>query len=362
MNLNTTIKQNLVVNETPLQLQNPPTKRGYRFYIKRGLPWFGIALVALVVLGVSYQTVASVIDRRIYTPRGQLYTVNGRQMHMVCMGAGREGDPTVILQAGGANTSLWWLRVQNQLAQQRRVCAYDRAGLGWSEAADAPRDPLTIVGELHELLAVADIQPPYVMTGHSYGALLTRIYAAQHPTEVAGIVLVDGMPLELKTLSQSEFAQYRTVFYAAQVPMWLLYRLGVVRLIGAGMIEALGYPAEIVPEMAALTTSNQTVDTDFAEKGFVGMWPLMQAALAAEELGNLPTAVLWAERSGTNQPSYAAYRQEVAGYSSNRVTRTVQGADHGSILGNEQYAQQVSNAILAVIGAAQTGEPLARQQ
>lgn len=362
MNLNTTIKQNPVVNETSLQIQNAPRNPGYRFYLKRGLQWFGIIGVALALLGVSYQTIASAIDRRIYAPRGQLYTVNGRQMHMVCMGAGREGDPTVILQAGGANTSLWWLRVQTQLAQQRRVCAYDRAGLGWSEAAASPRDPLTIVDELHELLAVADMQPPYVMAGHSYGAVLTRIYAAHYPAEVAGIVLVDGMPLELKTLSQGEFAQYRTVFYAAQAPMWLLYRLGVVRLIGAGMIEELGYPAEIVPEMASLTASNQTVDTDFAEKGFAGMWPLMQASLAAEKLGNLPMAVLWAERSGTNQPSYAAYRQEVAGYSSNSVTRTVQRADHGSILGNEQHAQQVSDAILAVIGAAQTGEPLAQQQ
>lgn len=334
-------------------------KRDFRFQMKRGLKWCGIAFCALALLGVGFQTIATWIDNRTYTPRGQLYTVNGRQMHMVCLGQSNTGEPTVILQAGGANESLWWVRVQAQLADQVRVCAYDRAGLGWSEPADTPRDPLTIVGELHDLLAAADIQSPYIMVGHSYGAILTRIYAAHYPTEVVGIALVDGMPLELKDLSKAEFEGYKWPSYAVQAPFWLLYHLGVGRLWVARSIEEMGYPPAIAAELAAYTLRNQTCDTDLAEHGYGAMWALMQASLTAEDLGDLPMAVLWASESGTNQASYAAYRQEVADYATNSVTRYVEGADHGSILGNAQYAQQVSDAILAVIKAAQTGASLA---
>lgn len=356
--MNTTIP----ARKTPVQVQSKPARRGYVAYSKRLLCWLGITLLVLVLLGVTFQTIATGIDNRTYAPRGELYTVNGRQMHMVCMGQSQAGAPTVILQAGGANESLWWYWVQQQLAAHGRVCAYDRAGLGRSEAAGAPRDPLTIVGELHDLLATAGIQPPYVMAGHSYGAVLARIYAAQYPAETVGIALVDGMPLELKDLSKAEFDAYKWTFYAAQAPLWVMYRLGVGRLFIAGSIEAMGYPPALAAELAAFSLHNQTCDTDFAEKGFAGMWALMQAALAAEKLGDLPMAVLWASESGTNQASYAAYRAEVADYSTNSVTRTIEGADHGSILGNEQYAQQVSDAILAVIRAAQTDEPLAVQQ
>ena len=347
------------VGETSRLVQSPLTKRGFRFSINRGLFWCGSGLLAFVLLGVAFQTIATQIDNRIYAQRGQLYTVNGRQMHMVCMGQSKPGEPTVILQAGGANESLWWVRVQTQLADHVRVCAYDRAGLGWSEPADTPRDPGTIVGELHALLAVANIQPPYVMVGHSFGAILTRIYAAHYPAEVVGITLVDGMPLELKELSKAEFAGYKWPSYAVQAPFWMIYRLGVGRLWVAQSIEEMGYPQAIAAELAAYTLRNQTCDTDLAEHGYGAMWALMQASLAAEDLGSLPMAVLWASESGTNQAGYTAYRQEVAGYSTNSVTHYIEGADHGSILGNAQYAQQVSAAILAVIDVAQTCAPLA---
>jgi pimeloyl-ACP methyl ester carboxylesterase len=352
---------NTITSNVETKAPERQTARGRRVMrrvlrgVGRALKWFGLALIALVVLGAAYQIIATEIDRRTYSPRGQLYTVNGRQMHLVCQG---EGGPTVILQAGGAAESLWWYWVQNQLAGRTRVCAYDRAGMGWSEAASSPRDPVTIVGELHVLLAEAGVAAPYIMVGHSYGAILARVYAAQYPQDVTGVVVVDSLTVG-GIASESELDQYKPAYYAAVVPVWLMQRLGVMRLLGTGSARAMGYPPEIAPELAALQSHNQTLDTDMLEKGLPAYWTLIQASEAAEDLGDLPLAVLWASES------YATYDRaavnKVATFSSNSVTRVIEGANHGSILGTEQYAQQVSDAILDVIEAAQTGRSVASE-
>jgi pimeloyl-ACP methyl ester carboxylesterase len=157
-----------------------------------------------MLLGAAYQTSAAETDKRTCSPRGQLYTVNGHQMHLGCMG---EGSPAVILQSGATAESLWWYRVQNQLAQHTRVCAYDRAGLGFSEPTPEPRDGVTIAGELHALLEQAGVLAPYIMAGHSFGAVWTRIFAAQYLQEVAGIVLVGSTFVP----GQSDVAGWKTL-------------------------------------------------------------------------------------------------------------------------------------------------------
>ena len=347
--MNTTTSS--VATDAPTEKARP--RRDCLFYVKRGLKWLGVALIALVVPGVAYQIIATEIDKRTYAPRGQLYAVKGRQMHLVCQG---RGSPTVVLQAGGAAESLWWYWVQNQLAGHTRVCAYDRAGLGWSEAASSPREPVTIAGELHALLNEAGVAAPYVIAGHSFGAILARVYAAQYPQDVTGVVVVDSLTVG-GVASESELDQHKPAYYAAVAPVWLMQRLGVMRLLGPGTVRAMGYPPEIAPEMAARQSHNQTLDTDMLEKGLPAYWTLIQASEAAEDLGDLPLAVLWASES------YATYDraavEKVATYSSNSVTRVIEGANHGSILGNEQYAQQVSETILDVMEAAQAGQPLA---
>ena len=338
-----------------------PHRRGCLFLVRRGLLILVIGLVGLILLGVAYQAVATELDKSGYSPRGQLYPVNGHLMHLVCMG---EGSPTVVLQAGGVAESLWWYRVQNQVAAHTRVCAFDRPGLGWSEPVSGPRDPLTIDAELHTLLEQASVPGPYVMAGHSWGAVLTRIYAAQYPDEVAGIVLVDSSILIPKHFaSQDEFDQWKTQWDGAQLVASVTTRIGLTRLIQPSLFQQWGYPPDIVPEMAALQSRNQVFDTDIAE--FVtAMEALTEASAAAEDLGDFPMAVLWATEDWIAYDAYIesapALRAEISTYSSNNVTRSVEGSNHGSILGNEAYAQQVSDAILDVIATAETGAPLAR--
>ena len=78
------------------------------------------------------------------------------------------------------------------LRYHTRVCAYDRAGMGWSEMGPDPRDARQITGELHALLDGAGIEGPYLLVGHSFGGLYMQTYAARYPDEVAGMALVDS--------------------------------------------------------------------------------------------------------------------------------------------------------------------------
>ncbi len=327
-------------------------RRGCLFTIGRVLKWFVIILIVLVLLGVVYQTVATEIDKRAYAPRGQFYTVNGHQMHIVCKG---EGNPTVVLEGGATAESLWWYRVQQQLAEHTQVCAYDRAGLGWSEVANGSRDPLTIADDLHGLLQEAGVPGPYILAGHSFGAVWARIFTAQYPQEVSGIVLVDSTVIP----GESNYPSWKAFNDVVQAGLWVMTRTGVLRLTVSGQFQSSGYPADIAQELSALQARNQTFDTTYAET-IAAMPAFIEADAPAANLGNLPMAVLWAGAGPMGGEHMAGVRAEMAGYSSNSVSRMIEGANHGSILGNEAYAQQVTNAILDVIEAAQTGKPLAQ--
>jgi pimeloyl-ACP methyl ester carboxylesterase len=336
-----------------------PRRKGCLFLLGRALKWLGIILVVLIVAGVVFQLVATELDKRNYSPRGQLYPVNGHQMHLYCVG---EGGPPVILEAGGYAESLWWYRVQAQLAGHTQVCAYDRPGMGWSEPTTLPRDPITIVGELHTLLSEAGIDPPYVLAGHSYGAILVRVYAHQYPEDVGGIVLVDsGLLRPAHFNSDAEFNEWKSGNDVLQALLWVMSRLGLMRLTVGGEFSSWGFPPEIVPQLVALRSTNQAFDTYYAE-GFPARPALNEAAASAQDFGDLPLAILWAGeqplQSAADLEAFEQEKQEMATYSSNSVTRDIEGANHGSLLGTEHYAQQVTDAVLDVIESARTGEPL----
>ncbi|UCF66544.1 MAG: alpha/beta fold hydrolase [Acidobacteriota bacterium] len=111
-----------------------------------------------------------------------------------------EGSPAVVMEAGLGETLETWSRVWPEVARFTRVCVYDRAGLGRSDPGPRPRSSERIVEELRLLLARKQVQPPYVLVGHSFGGLIVRLFAGQHPAEVAGLVLIDPTPLDFPFL------------------------------------------------------------------------------------------------------------------------------------------------------------------
>lgn len=118
-------------------------------------------------------------------PLGKLVDVGGYRVHLYCVGT---GNPTVVIL--GAGYSFDWGLVQPQIAGITQICVYDHSGSAWSD--EGPKDSCALrVQEVHAALKSAGITGPYVLVGHSLGGVIARLYAAQYPDEVAGIVFVD---------------------------------------------------------------------------------------------------------------------------------------------------------------------------
>jgi pimeloyl-ACP methyl ester carboxylesterase len=147
------------------------------------------AVLVLAVIGAVYENVSAKRARAQHPPPGKLIDIGGYRLHLDCAG---EGAPTVVLIYGMAGSYLDWYRVQPELAKTTRVCSYDRAGYGWSDASPKPRVPSAISEELHTLLHNAGEKPPFVLVGHSLGAFDALMYAHRFPAEVGGLILVDG--------------------------------------------------------------------------------------------------------------------------------------------------------------------------
>lgn len=124
-----------------------------------------------------------------YSKPGQLVPLaDGRSLNLVCMG---QGAPTVLLEAGWSSWSLDWAPVQGLLARTTRVCAYDRAGLGFSSPGPMEKTSAGVAADAAEMLDRAGIKGPLVLVGHSKGAVFVRAFASAYPDRVAGLVLVD---------------------------------------------------------------------------------------------------------------------------------------------------------------------------
>ena len=128
-----------------------------------------IEIASLIVTTIYHQW-ASDRDRKSLLPPGKLVTTpDGNVRHLDLRGS---GDLTVIIDAslGGVEGYL----LIDELAKLTKVCIYDRAGYGWSQSSFAPRTSQQIVNELHELLTVTQISPPYILVGDSFGSYNLR--------------------------------------------------------------------------------------------------------------------------------------------------------------------------------------------
>jgi thioesterase domain-containing protein len=188
-------------------------------------------LIFLVLAGATYQGVATALERREFPHPGRLVDVGGHQLHLYCTG---EGTPTVILEAPAAGLSAAWGWIQPAIAETTRVCSYDRAGLGWSEAGDGPFEPAQVPVQLRALLEAAHEKGPYVIAGQGLGAALARLDAQALGDAAVALVSVD-LPSLVDPAKRAQ--QTRLVTWSP----WLA-RAGVLRATAVLSAHASGLP------------------------------------------------------------------------------------------------------------------------
>jgi pimeloyl-ACP methyl ester carboxylesterase len=151
---------------------------------------FNIAAgIGLLVPLTAIQAAAPAFSLNDYAKPHRLVDVGGgRRLNLFCLGS---GSPTVILEGGLGDDITTWRNVHARLARTTRVCAYDRAGYGFSDPGPSPRTAEALSEDLERLLRNARLRPPFVVVGASIAGLHVRLFVDRHLDEVAGVVLVD---------------------------------------------------------------------------------------------------------------------------------------------------------------------------
>ncbi|MGF1462769.1 MAG: alpha/beta fold hydrolase [Maricaulaceae bacterium] len=200
-------------------------------WIRRGLLVLvlGSGLLALIWLRM---------DARL-TPPGEMIEVEpGRRLHVVCRGTAIETAPSVLYDAGafGIYADAW--RIMEAVGEFAHICAYDRAGLGFSDPVDAAPSPTFHAADMERLLDRLGASGPIVLVGHSMAGLRLHAFAATRGERLAGLVFLDAASAAFADTERGR--RLLRVFRSATQFGGLLARIGALRLAAPVLPDPLG--------------------------------------------------------------------------------------------------------------------------
>ena len=264
--------------------------------------FFFVLIAGVLLAGAAYQWIGTQLDLRRFPPPGRFVEIDGTRLHLHQQGY---GTPVVILEAGIAGSSLGWALVQPAIAEFTTVCSYDRAGLGWSGPSPKSKTLDQMSSQLEALLIKAQLEPPYVLVGHSFGGLLIRAYAHLRPRNVVGMVFVD--PVSLSVWADCGTRERRRLATGVKLSRRgaILARLGIVRLALALLVSG----GRLLPKLIGRAAARQGAGTMERLVGEVrklpsDLWPVVQShwcnpknfSAMAAYLASLPECAVQAQR------------------------------------------------------------------
>jgi pimeloyl-ACP methyl ester carboxylesterase len=307
-----------------------------------------VGVLALGSLGAVYGNVVQTTDEVVTAAPGKLYDVGGHRLHLDCQG---EGSPTVVLSNGLGGVSAAWARITTPVSPTTRVCAYDRAGQGWSDEASSPLDGVESAEELEALLAAAGEEGPFVLVGHSMGGPYAMTFAARYPEQVAGLVLLDSSSPEQFTRVPAYPGQYQMLRRMYSL-MPTLSRLGLGHLVpGASHL-----PADEAAKVDAITSTPRFYRNQRDEVSVIP--ELLEQSQELTTVGDRPVAVLTASATLEGTAGWDGAQDALAALSSNSVHRTVHSS-HAGMVDDPHPAGAAVRAITDVVSSVRSGQPLA---
>ncbi len=306
-----------------------------------------LSVGALLVLWIG----TGLILEALFAPRdlrGHMVDLGDRRLRLVCEGP--DDGPLVWLEAGAFGFSADFADLQSALAAEGvRSCAYDRAGLGFSDPGPTPRDSAAIAADLERLMVAAGITQPVVLVGHSMGGQHVRLFAARHPERVAGIVLVDAATPEAVEipLVRRIVSTFGGLSQATAVAMSLglakpLFFLG----------DRIGLSGPAVREKQAAFVSGRHARNAANEAAH---W--LAGAAMARAAGGLdpawPVAVVTAGRPAAETSAWGRARLAPVRASAHGSYAAVPAAGHATLLSHAHNGEVVA-AVKRVIASART--------
>lgn len=305
-----------------------------------------LAVLATAALGATYVNVSESLARRDVAMPGTTHEVDHRRMHLWCQGVGR---PTVVLFGGLGEISTSWAHITDRVKSTTRVCAYDRAGQGWSDDVATPQTGIQAAEDLNGLLAAAGEDGPFVLAGHSIGGPYAMVFAERYPEQVAGMVLLDSSSPEQMTAIPAYPGQY-AVMRRGLALLPTLARIGLGPVFGTGS----DLPRDVADETVAMTSTPRAMRNGRDE---ISMAPqLFEEAQALHSLGDCPLAVLTASES-VGDEGWQDAQDRLALLSTDHLARTLRSS-HEGMVADHRVAAQSSDAITAVVTSVRTGRPL----
>jgi pimeloyl-ACP methyl ester carboxylesterase len=313
-------------------------RRSLANWSRRALLYPALVVLSLLALSGAAGTVVAAISSNPAPASGHIYLANGHRLYLNCVGS---GSPTVVLFSGLGEWTPNWAWVQANVSTTTRVCAFDRAGEGWSGGNAVREDGHQLAADLHALLRVAHVPGPYVLAAHSVGGTYALVYAAQYPRQVAGVALIDSA-----TPYQFDLPDYPSFYsmwkrVSALMPSAARTAMGRVALrSGFGSL-----PPRARGAARAFNSSPRQQTASRIE--FLQLPTVFNEAKAVRTLHGTPLAVLTA--SVGEMRGWAAAQDELAQLSTNTVHRTVIGATHAALLEDPNFARLTGRAITGVV-------------
>ncbi len=312
----------------------------------RWLVTVALVLLAVASVGASVRNVTTESFASTYPAPGVIHSVGDHDLHLDCRG---QGQPTVVLVSGLGEFSGSWARIVDGVAPTTRVCAYDRAGQGWSDDIEHPQDGIAAADDLHALLAAAGEPGPFVLVGHSIGGPYAMTYAASYADEVAGMVLLDSTSPEQFTAIPGYPTQYAMMRRAYGV-MPTLARLGLGALLTGSHLPA--DDAAPVDDWAAAPRAGRN------SRDELSMLPeVFRQARALSTLGDRPLVVLTSAENARDTDGWTEAQERMAELSTDAVIDEAP-ASHAGMVEDPQGASASVRAITSVVRAVRSGTPL----
>lgn len=291
------------------------------------------SIMIMLLIGAAWQKIMVNKETNALLPQGEVFSINNHNMYVHSIGSGR--NTVVFVEGSGTPSSFTdFYRMQTELKPYAKTVSFDKAGFGWSEKTDKPRNIDVLSQELHELLGKSGQSSPYILVGHSLASLEVIRFAQKYPNEVKGIVLLDGGSPEFYA-NDSEIKSYILNRFSAGLRVTGIARalgnLGIKLLLLGENLRYKELPSDVKNIDIAMyykylgNTSNLEYIKNINENA--------KEVLNNEHLNNIPLVII----SSHSGEDWKKTQQELLNWSNDSSQETLDNSSHYIHWTNTEY-------------------------